>query len=55
MDKIISYYLKKRIIIIIIDSRISDTLEIILKILIFVQLPFYILETLYGLSIFGYD
>ena len=41
MDKIISYYLKKLIIIIIIiDSRISDTLEIILKILIIVQLPF---------------
>ena len=39
----------------IIDSRISYTFERILKILMIVQLPFWILEILYDLSIFGYD
>ena len=39
----------------IIDSRISFTFERILKILMIVQLPFYILEILCGLLIFGYD
>ena len=39
----------------IIDSRISYTFERILKILMIVQLPFQILEILYGLSIFRYD